>query len=102
VALALRMSRIRENGKRAREKAFGNGSRKTMLLALTRLPLSQSKPLACRVMVAGKIRSCIGECKGVVHALGKRSFRTTLAIARFAHREAEEIVERAKEEIGAD
>jgi hypothetical protein len=33
-ALALRMGRIGENGKRAGEKAFDNGSRKPMLLAL--------------------------------------------------------------------
>jgi hypothetical protein len=69
-ALALRMGRIGENGKRAGEKAFDNGSRKPVLLALARLPLSQSKPLACKVMVAEKIGNCIGKCQGLISTLG--------------------------------
>jgi len=55
-ALALGMGRVREDGKRAGEKAFDNGSRKPVLLALGAVALSQSKPLACKVMLADKDR----------------------------------------------
>jgi hypothetical protein len=53
-ALALRMGRIGENGKRAGEKAFDNGSRKPVLFALGAVALSQSKPLARKLMVTGR------------------------------------------------
>jgi hypothetical protein len=45
-ALALRMSRIWENGKRAGEKAFDNGSRKPVLLALGAVALISIKAIS--------------------------------------------------------
>lgn len=45
-ALALRMGRIRENGKRAGEEAFDNGSRKPMLLALGTVALVPIKTIS--------------------------------------------------------
>jgi hypothetical protein len=45
-ALALRMSRIWENGKRAGEKAFDNGSRKPVLLALGAVALILIKAIS--------------------------------------------------------
>ena len=45
-ALALRMGRIGEDGKRAGEKAFDNGSRKPVLLALGAVALIPIKAIS--------------------------------------------------------
>ena len=64
-ALALRMGRIGENGKRAGEKAFDNGSRKPVLLALGTVALIPIKATSLQSHGSRKIGNCIGKCQGL-------------------------------------
>ena len=55
-ALALRMGRIGENGKRAGEKAFDNGSRKPVLRALGAVALIPIKAISLQSHASRKDR----------------------------------------------
>jgi len=85
MALALRMGRIRENGKRAGEKVFDNGGRKPVLLALGAVALIPIKAISLRSHGSRKDRQLYRQMPGLRGGTSEisKGYRTKTPSVRF-------------------